>query len=79
MEMAFRVLGFFTGSNGRDGEPKRKSLKEIAVDSLIIGAIAFFSTWTGSLDISNLLVSLKAFGLSFFLQFAYERGVKKYA
>lgn len=54
-----------------------KSYLDMIIDSLIIAGITFFSTWTGTLDLNSLLIVLKATGLSFFFQLAYEKGLKK--
>ena len=56
---------------------KEIGYKEMVFNAFIIGGIAFFSTWTGHIDINNILVSVKAFGLSFFVELAYEKGVKR--
>ena len=54
-----------------------KKLRDMVIDSAIIGGIAAFSVWNGTGGSLDLLASLKAFGISFFIQFAYYRGVKK--
>ena len=54
-----------------------KSYLDMIIDSIIIAGITFFSTWTGTLDLNSLLIVLKATGLSFFIQLAYEKGLKK--
>jgi hypothetical protein len=47
------------------------------IDSAILGGIVFFSTWSGELDLENIMISVKAFGLTFITQLAYYRGLKK--
>ncbi len=59
-------------------KPKTKSWKDIILDSIIIAGITFFSVWSGHINLEQLLTTLKATGLAFFLQVAYEKGIKKY-
>ena len=54
-----------------------KAFKWIFVDSLIVGGVVFAATWNGEADISSCLSALKAFGIAFFGQLFYERGIKK--
>lgn len=56
---------------------KEKTVKDMLIDSAILGGIVFFSTWTGKLDLENIMISLKATGLTFITQLAYYRGLKK--
>jgi len=64
-------------NEGGEANTETKSLKSMAIDSAIVGAIVFFSTWNGSLDLNNLLNAVKGFGLAFFTQLAYYRGLKR--
>lgn len=54
-----------------------KSVMDMVVDSAIVGAIVFFSTWSGTADLNECLSALKGFGIAFFTQLAYYRGLKK--
>jgi len=57
---------------------RSKSYLDMIIDSLIIAGITFFSTWNGQIvDLQSLFIVLKATGLSFFIQLAYEKGIKK--
>jgi len=62
-----------TGNNNNS-----KSWTDIIIDSAIVAGITFFSTWSGNIDIAQLLITAKATGLTFFLQVAYEKGIKRY-
>lgn len=53
-------------------------IKDMVFNAFIVGMIAFFSTWDGTLNIDNILTSVKAFGLSFFIELAYEKGIKRF-
>ena len=55
-----------------------KTYMDMLIDSGIIAAITFFSTWNGTIDLNQILMVIKATGISFFLQLAYEKGVKKH-
>jgi hypothetical protein len=65
------------GKKWAGGKNNSKSYQSMLIDSAIVGAIVFFSTWNGSLDINNLLNAIKGFGLAFFTQLAYYRGLKR--
>jgi len=78
------MLDFHTFSVANETTPttytkttEEKPIKDMILDSLIVGGIVFFSTWNGTLDINNLLNALKGFGIAFLTQLAYYRGVKK--
>ena len=66
------------GKSLSENKDNTKSWKDIVLDSIIVAGITFFSTWTGNIDIAQLLMTLKATGLAFFLQVAYEKGIKRY-
>ena len=55
---------------------KRKSMKEMFVDSLAIGIIAGVAVWTSN-DPDTLLNAFKVFVGAFAVQFVIERGIKK--
>lgn len=55
----------------------KKSYVDMLVDSTVIACVALFSTF-GAVNSSEFwLIALKSFGLSFFVQLAVERGLKK--
>jgi hypothetical protein len=68
-----------TGTANSTGKTKnKKTLQDMLFDSLIISGITFFSVWNGTtLSLEQMLIVLKATGISFFIQLAYERGIKK--
>jgi hypothetical protein len=48
------------------------------LDSIIVAGVTAFSIWNGTtLSLEQMLIILKAVGISFFIQLAYERGIKK--
>ncbi len=55
-----------------------KSIREMLADSLIVAGITFFSVWTGTLSLNEILITIKATGLAFFTQLAFEKGIKIY-
>jgi len=58
-------------------ETTAKTIKDMLIDSLIISIIAVFSLWTGqTLSLNEFLALVKAFVLSFVMQFAYYKGIK---
>ena len=55
----------------------KKSYVDMLVDSIVIAAVSLFSTF-GAVNSSEFwMIGLKSFGLSFFVQLAVERGLKK--
>ncbi len=77
------MLNIVTGESGgavdhRTHKVKGKLLKDMVYDSLIIAGITTFSIWSGELGIKELMTVLKATGLAFFVQLAYEKGIKKF-
>ena len=65
-----------SGSSTKN-EAKVKSFKDMLIDSGTIAAIALFSVWSGVPTWEQLGIVLKATGISFFVQLAYERGIKR--
>jgi len=53
-----------------------KPLSVIFMDSAIIASIAFFSLLNDTPSLQNIYVCAKAFGIAFFGQLAFERGLK---
>lgn len=61
-----------------NGTKKQKSMKEMMIDALIIGAIATAAVMGNDVPSwTEVWVMLKAFGLAFFTQLALERGLKR--
>jgi len=59
-------------------EKHSKSYLDMIIDSLIIAGITFFSTWSGKpFTYETVFMLIKATGLSFFIQLAYEKGIKR--
>lgn len=54
-----------------------KSYLEMLINSAIIAGITFFSVWNGTINLDQLLIVLKATGISFCVQLAYEKKIKK--
>jgi len=72
LDMHGKVASASSAVNGR------KTWKAMIIDAAIIGAIAAFASIGGegpTLDV--LWTVFKAFGLSFFMQLAVERGLKR--
>lgn len=66
------------GYRRKDGKyTNEKPMTDIMLDSLIIAGLTAFAVWNGKLDINACLAVLKATGSAFFIQLAYEKGVKK--
>lgn len=57
-------------------QPKKKTISYMTLDALIIGGITFFSTLAGARVVDYQTAGIAA-GLSFFIQFAIERGIRK--
>lgn len=66
-----------SGASGSKEEKTNKRILSMLIDSLIIGGITVFSTWTGALTLDQLVLLVKSFGISFLIQLAYYRGIKK--
>jgi len=66
-------------SNSAEGSSSsRKSWKWMLIDAAIIGAIAAFAgIGGGGPTLGTVWIAFKAFGLSFFMQLAVERGLKR--
>jgi hypothetical protein len=61
-----------------EGKNKRKSMKWIIIDSIIIGGIAMCASMPSAIPTANdLWVMFKAFLGSFLFQLAIERGLKR--
>jgi hypothetical protein len=57
---------------------KDKPISHMIIDSMIIAGITAFSIWNGNIiDINECLPIIKAFGLTFLIQLAYYRKIKK--
>lgn len=55
-----------------------KSLKDMLLDSFVIGIITSLSLWSGQkITLEECLPLLKVFVLSFAVQLAYYRGIKR--
>lgn len=55
----------------------KKTALDMVINSIVIAGIVAFSIWDGHLNTESLLAVLKATGSSFFIQYAWERGVKR--
>jgi hypothetical protein len=68
-----------TGETNSTGKVKyKKTLQDMILDSIIVAGVTAFSIWNGTtLSLEQMLIILKAVGISFFIQLAYERGIKK--
>lgn len=65
-------------NSAKGNSPSRKSWKWMLIDAAIIGAIASFAgIGGGGPTLATLWIAFKAFGLSFFMQLAVERGLKR--
>ena len=59
-------------------ESGRKAWKWMLIDSVIIGAIGFFSSLPeGVPTYTTFYIAIKAFGLAFVIQLAMESGLKR--
>jgi len=73
------MLNVLTGNkSSTEKKNDTKSVLEMILDSAIIALITVFSLWTGQeLSFTEALTLIKAFGISFFVQLAWYRGLKK--
>lgn len=66
------------GHQNKNGKNSQKPWKWMLIDSCIIGGIALFASLGGGAPTWDVAwIAFKAFGLSFFVQLAVERGLKR--